>query len=104
MLAIALGLDRLTVSYHQVAMSVALTAGFLSSGVIAQRLSRRGVPTISVAGWGMIGLVAIEAVPARRGDELRHTRMAEQMLRIETVRGAALHRPEASKATSERST
>jgi MFS family permease len=60
----AAGLDRLTVSYHQAAMSVALTLGFLSSGVIADRLSRRGVPTISVAGWGMIGLVAIEAVIA----------------------------------------
>jgi predicted MFS family arabinose efflux permease len=60
----AAGLDRLTVSYHQVAMSIALTLGFLSSGVIADRLSRRGVPTISVAGWGMIGLVAVEAVIA----------------------------------------
>jgi predicted MFS family arabinose efflux permease len=60
----AAGLDRLTVSYHQVAMSVALTAGFLSSGVIAQGLSRRGVPTISVAGWGMSGLVAVEAAIA----------------------------------------
>ncbi len=60
----AAGLDRLTVSYHQVAMSIALTLGFLSSGVIADRLSRRGVPTISIAGWGMIGLVAVETVIA----------------------------------------
>jgi MFS family permease len=60
----AAGLDRLTASYHQVAMSVALTLGFLSSGVIADRLSRRGVPTISVAGWGMIGLVTVEAIIA----------------------------------------
>ena len=45
----AAGLERLTVSYHQVAMSVALTLGFLSSGVIADRLSRRGVPTIAVS-------------------------------------------------------
>jgi MFS family permease len=60
----AAGLDRLTVSYHQVAMSVALTLGFLCSGAMADRLGRRGVPTISVAGWGMVGLVAVETVIA----------------------------------------
>ena len=60
----AAGLDRLTVSYHQAAMSVALTLGFLSSGILADRLAERGVPAISVAGWGMIGLVATETVIA----------------------------------------
>ena len=60
----AAGLDRLAVSYHQVAMSVALTLGFLSSGIIADRLSRRGVPPISVTGAGMAGLVALEIVIA----------------------------------------
>ena len=60
----AAGLDRLTASYHQVSMSVALTLGFLSSGIIADRLSRRGIPTISVAGAGMTGLVLLESVIA----------------------------------------
>lgn len=60
----AAGLDRLAVSYHQAAMSVALTLGFLLSGVSAERLSRRGVPPISVAGAGMAGLVLLEIVIA----------------------------------------
>ncbi len=60
----AAGLDRLAVSYHQVAMSVALTLGFLVSGMTADRLSRRGVPPIAVAGAGMTGLVALEIVIA----------------------------------------
>ncbi len=60
----AAGLDRLAVSYHQVAMSVALTLGFLLSGISADRLSRRGVPPITVAGAGMAGLVALEIVIA----------------------------------------
>ncbi len=58
----AAGLDRLTVSYHQVSMSVALTLGFLVSGVVADRLSRRGVPPVSIAGAGMAGLIALESV------------------------------------------
>jgi predicted MFS family arabinose efflux permease len=60
----AAGLDRLTVSFHQVSMSVALTLGFLSSGLVADRLAARGVAPISVAGWGMAGLVAVESAIA----------------------------------------
>ncbi len=60
----AAGLDRLTVSYHQVSMSVALTLGFLVSGAVADRLGRRGVAPVSVAGAGMAGLVALETVIA----------------------------------------
>ena len=60
----AAGLDRLTVSYYQVAMSITLTLGFLCSGVAADRLARRGVPPLTVAVAGMIGLVALESAIA----------------------------------------
>lgn len=60
----AAGLDRLTVSYYQVAMSTTLTLGFLCSGFAADRLARRGVPPLTVAVVGMIGLAALESIIA----------------------------------------
>jgi hypothetical protein len=45
-------------------MSITLTVGFLGSGVAADRLARRGVPPLTVAVAGMIGLAALQTVIA----------------------------------------
>jgi hypothetical protein len=45
-------------------MSITLTLGFLCSGVAADRLARRGVPPLTVAVAGMVGLLALESIIA----------------------------------------
>jgi MFS family permease len=56
------GLGRETIAHHLLWVAIAMVAGFLAMGVIAERLGRLGIRTITVAFAGMI-MFAIVQLP-----------------------------------------
>lgn len=48
------GMNRKEVAETLMWVAVAMIAGFIILGIAAERLSRRGIPTMTVASWGML--------------------------------------------------
>ncbi len=55
------GLDRAGVAEHLLLIAVAMIAGFLGIGAAAERLSRRGVGTATVAAWACTAFIVVQA-------------------------------------------
>jgi len=54
------GLGRMAVANQLLAMSAAIVAGFMGWGLLADRLSRRGVRPLTLAGAGMSGFLVVQ--------------------------------------------
>lgn len=56
------GLGRLAVAGHLSTIAAAMAAGFLLTGVVTERLERRGIPTKTVAGGGMALFLVVQTL------------------------------------------
>lgn len=54
------GLDRMEVANTLMLIAASTIVGYLASGILAERLARRGIPPMRVAAWGMSLFIIIQ--------------------------------------------